>query len=31
MDWSPLAKHYGWDVHHNAEGKVALYAAESDE
>jgi hypothetical protein len=27
---SPLAKRYGWGVHHNAEGKVALYPAESE-
>jgi hypothetical protein len=26
---SPLAKRYGWGIHHNNEGKVALYAAES--
>ncbi len=26
---SPLGKRYGWGVHHNAEGKVALYPAES--
>lgn len=28
---SPLTKRYGWGVHSNAEGKVALYAAESEE
>lgn len=28
---SPLAKRYGWGVHHDKEGKVALYAIESDE
>lgn len=28
---SPLTKRYGWGVHHNAEGKVALYAAGSPE
>jgi Family of unknown function (DUF6157) len=26
---SPLTKRYGWGVHHNAEGKVALYAVDS--
>lgn len=28
---SPLGKRYGWGIHHNVEGKVALYPAESDE
>jgi hypothetical protein len=28
---SPLGKRYGWGVHFNAEGKVALFAVESDE
>lgn len=28
---SPLTKRYGWGVHSNAEGKVALYAMESEE
>jgi Family of unknown function (DUF6157) len=28
---SPLGKRYAWGIHHNAEGKVALYPAESDE
>jgi hypothetical protein len=28
---SPLAKRYGWGIHHDAEGKVALYPAESIE
>lgn len=28
---SPLPKRYGWGVHSNAEGKVALYAMESEE
>jgi len=28
---SPLTKRYGWGVHHNAEGKMALYAVESVE
>lgn len=27
---SPLAKTYGWGIHHNAEGKVALYARGSE-
>ncbi|MCE7992906.1 MAG: hypothetical protein HEP71_13035 [Roseivirga sp.] len=27
---SPLTKRYGWGVHSNAEGKVALYGAESE-
>jgi Family of unknown function (DUF6157) len=27
---SPLTKRYAWGVHHNAEGKVALYPAESE-
>ena len=27
---SPLSKRYGWGTHHNAEGKVALVAMESD-
>ena len=26
---SPLAKQYGWGIHHDADGKVALYARES--
>lgn len=28
---SPLTKRYGWGVHSNADGKVALYAMESIE
>lgn len=28
---SPLAKTYGWGIHSNEEGKVAIYALESDE
>lgn len=28
---SPLTKRYGWGVHSNEEGKIALYAAESPE
>ena len=28
---SPLAKRYGWGIHFNNEGKVAIYAAESNE
>jgi hypothetical protein len=28
---SPLTKRYGWGVHFNAEGKVAIYPAESPE
>lgn len=28
---SPLTKRYGWGVHSNAEGKVALYAVDSEE
>jgi len=27
---SALAKQYGWGIHHNAEGRVALVAMESD-
>lgn len=27
---SPLAKRYGWGVHCNSEGKVAIYAVDSD-
>jgi hypothetical protein len=26
---SPLTKRYGWGIHHDADGKVALYPAES--
>jgi hypothetical protein len=28
---SPLCKRYGWGVHNNPEGKIAIYAVESDE
>ncbi|TCP52577.1 hypothetical protein EV586_10959 [Tumebacillus sp. BK434] len=28
---SSLCKRYGWGIHHDAQGKVALYAVESDE
>ncbi len=28
---SPLTKRYGWGVHYNADGKMAIYGAESDE
>jgi hypothetical protein len=28
---SPLAKRYGWGLHNNAEGKIALIAVESQE
>jgi Family of unknown function (DUF6157) len=28
---SPLTKRYGWGVHSDAEGKIAIYAMESDE
>lgn len=28
---SPLGKRYAWGIHHNAEGKVAIYPAESAE
>ncbi len=28
---SPLAKRYGFGIHHDAEGKVAIYPAESTE
>ncbi|MFG6491360.1 DUF6157 family protein [Microbacterium sp. P03] len=27
---SPLGKRYGWGVHHDAQGRIALYARESD-
>ena len=27
---SPLTKRYGWGIHHNTEGKMALYAVESE-
>ena len=28
---SPLSKRYGWGVHSNSEGKIAIYAVESEE
>jgi hypothetical protein len=28
---SPLTKRYGWGVHCNAEGKIALYGSETEE
>lgn len=28
---SPLAKQYGWGIHHDADGKIALVPAESEE
>ena len=28
---SPLTKRYGWGVHHNHEGKIALYGCETSE
>lgn len=28
---SPLTKRYGWGVHHNEEGKIAIYSCESPE
>jgi len=28
---SPLGKRYGWGVHHDAEGRVALYPRESED
>ncbi len=28
---SPLTKRYGWGVHSDAEGKIAIYAVDSDE
>lgn len=27
---SPLTKRYGWGVHHNAEGQIAIYPVESE-
>lgn len=27
---SPLAKRYGWGVHHNADGKIAIFGNESE-
>lgn len=31
MRASPLPKKFGWGVHHDAKGRIALYGAESDE
>jgi hypothetical protein len=31
MRASPLTKRYGWGVHHDAEGRMALYPVESKE
>ena len=28
---SPLTKRYGWGVHYNAEGKIAIYGIETEE
>lgn len=28
---SPLAKRYGWGIHNNEEGKIALYGVETEE
>ncbi|WP_138480127.1 DUF6157 family protein [Dyadobacter bucti] len=28
---SPLTKRYGWGVHSNAEGKIAIYGSETEE
>ena len=28
---SPLTKRYGWGIHNNEEGKIAMYAVESEE
>ena len=28
---SPLTKQYGWGLHSNAEGKIAIYGAETEE
>jgi hypothetical protein len=28
---SPLGKRHGWGIHHDAEGKIAIYAVESQE
>jgi hypothetical protein len=28
---SPLARRYGWGIHHNEEGKIALFGVETDE
>lgn len=31
MRSSPLTKRYGWGVHNNADGKIAIYAVDSPE
>ncbi len=31
MRSSPLGKRFGWGVHSNADGKIAIYAVESEE
>lgn len=31
MRCSPLTKRYGWGVHNNEEGKIAIYPVESEE
>ncbi len=31
MRSSPLTKRYGWGIHHNTDGKVALFGIETDE
>lgn len=31
MRFPPLTKRYGWGVHSNSEGKVAIFPIESDE
>lgn len=28
---SPLAKRYGWGIHHNENGKIAIYGMETEE
>ena len=28
---SPLTKRYGWGIHNNGEGKIAMYACETEE
>ncbi|WP_129714053.1 DUF6157 family protein [Pedobacter sp. SYP-B3415] len=28
---SPLTKRYGWGIHHNPEGKIAIYGVDSDD
>ena len=31
MRCSPLTKHYGWGIHSNEEGKIAIFPRESEE